>query len=129
MAGKPEKKAPLKTVQPSGRKDDSFFEQVFAIVRQVPRGRVTSYGAIAEALGAKSSARMVGWAMNLSHSILPEVPAHRVVNRQGRLTGKVHFGTPTRMQELLEAEGIAVKDDAVVAFDRLFWNPATELSL
>jgi methylated-DNA-protein-cysteine methyltransferase related protein len=129
MTGKRNNKESLKKVQPSGKKESSFFEQVFAIVRQIPKGRVTSYGAIAEALGTRSSARMVGWAMNLSHSVTPELPAHRVVNREGRLTGKVHFGTPTRMQELLQNEGIEVQDDTVVGFKELFWNPASELSL
>lgn len=116
--------AALKKVTPSGRRDESFFEAVFGVVRQIPRGRVTSYGAVAEALGARSSARMVGWAMNSAHAVQPPVPAHRVVNRQGLLTGKIHFATPTHMQELLEAEGIKVVDDKVQDFDKLFWNPA-----
>ena len=114
---------PLKKVVPSGRRDESFFEAVYQVVRQIPRGRVTSYGAIAEALGTRSSARMVGWAMNGAHAIHPPVPAHRVVNRKGLLTGKIHFATPTQMQELLEGEGITVVEDGVQDFDRLFWTP------
>src|SRR6476660_2603195 len=99
----------LNTVKPSGKKDESFFELVFDVVRQIPKGRVTSYGAIASALGTKMSARMVGWAMNGSHLVRPKVPAHRVVNRQGLLTGKIHFEYPDQMQELLEKEGIKIK--------------------
>lgn len=113
----------LNTVTPSGKKDQTFFELVFEVARQVPKGRVTSYGAIAASLGAKSSSRMVGWAMNLAGSARPKVPAHRVVNRNGMLSGKHHFGTPTRMQELLEKEGIEVKNDKVVNFSKLFWDP------
>lgn len=95
---------------------------------QVPRGRVTTYGAIAAYLGSKMSARMVGWAMNAAHT-QHHVPAQRVVNRMGILSGKAHFGTPTRMQELLEADGVSVKDDQVVNFTTLFWDPAKELEL
>jgi methylated-DNA-protein-cysteine methyltransferase-like protein len=112
-----------------GRRDETFFELVYDVVRQVPKGRVTSYGAIAAALGAKGSARMVGWAMNNCHFISPKVPAHRVVNRAGLLTGKMHFGEPDRMQQLLEQEGVTVKDDQVQDFDKLFWDPALELGL
>ena len=119
----------LKTVTPSGRKDETFFEQVFEVVRLIPKGRVTSYGAIAAALGAKMSARMVGWAMNASHVMKPKVPAHRVVNRNGLLSGKMHFAHPEQMQELLEKEGVKVVDDKVVDFEKLFWNPAEELQL
>ena len=108
-------------------KDDSFFEKVYSIVRLIPRGRVTSYGAIAEYLGTKGSARMVGWAMNASHTQVTEVPAHRVVNRNGLLTGKRHFSGVTVMQQLLENEGIEVVDDQVVRFDELFWDPGKEL--
>lgn len=104
----------------------SFFENVYEVVKLIPYGKVTSYGAIARYLGASGSARMVGWAMNQSHHI-PEVPAHRVVNRQGLLTGKLHFGSPTAMQSLLEGEGVLVKDDQVVEFDKLFWDPMVEL--
>lgn len=119
----------LKNVVPSGKEDALFFEQVYAVVRQIPKGRVTSYGAIAAALGTKRSARMVGWAMNSAHAIKPKVPAHRVVNRQGLLTGKMHFATPDQMQQLLEAEGIAVKDDQVQDFEKCFWDPLVELGL
>ena len=119
----PLKNEKLKSIQPSGKKDESFFELVYEVVRQIPRGRVTSYGAIAAALGAKSSARMVGWAMNGAHRIKPKVPAHRVVNRQGLLTGKIHFAYPEQMQELLKKEGVVVADDKVQNFSKLFWNP------
>jgi methylated-DNA-protein-cysteine methyltransferase-like protein len=113
----------MKKIRPSGKKDETFFEQVFTVVRQIPKGRVTSYGAIAACLGARSSSRMVGWAMNSSHRVKPKVPAHRVVNRNGLLTGKHHFATPTQMQELLEKEGIEVKKDKVLRFKELFWDP------
>ncbi|WP_127131518.1 MGMT family protein [Pseudoflavitalea rhizosphaerae] len=116
-------KEKLNTVTPSGYRDQTFFEQVFNVARQIPKGRVTSYGAIAASLGAKSSSRLVGWAMNLAGSAKPKVPAHRVVNRNGMLSGKHHFATPTQMQELLEKEGIKVKNDKVVEFNRLFWDP------
>jgi methylated-DNA-protein-cysteine methyltransferase-like protein len=109
-------------------KEYSFFQDVYDVVRQIPRGRVTSYGAIAGYLGTKLSARMVGWAMNGSHRVRPKVPAQRVVNRNGYLTGKHHFETPTQMEELLRKEGIEVKNDRVVEFEQLFWDPATELS-
>lgn len=115
--------AKLKTVNPSGGKDVSFFEAVFEVVRQIPKGKVTSYGAIAEALGTKGSARMVGWAMNQSHFVKPAVPAHRVVNRQGRLSGKMHFSPPERMQELLEKEGIQIVEDQIIDFQKHFWDP------
>ncbi len=121
--------APLKSIRPSGKSEDTFFELVFEVVRQIPKGRVTSYGAVAAALGAKMSARMVGWAMNGSHRVRPKVPAHRVVNRQGLLTGKIHFDPPGKMQELLEKEGITVIDDHVQDFKQLFWDPAKELEI
>lgn len=108
--------------------NNDFFEQVYAVVRLIPHGRVTSYGAIAKYLGAARSSRMVGWAMNASHS-LPDVPAHRVVNRQGLLTGKMHFGTPFEMQERLEQEGVEVVSDQVQDFARKFWDPQRELEL
>jgi methylated-DNA-protein-cysteine methyltransferase-like protein len=120
---------PVKRIRPSGKKDDDFFTQVYSVVRQIPKGRVTSYGAIANALGIKSSARMVGWAMNSAHNLKPRIPAHRVLNRQGMLTGKMHFGSPTRMQELLEKEGIKIENDQVVDFKNCFWDPLVELSL
>ena len=109
------------------KEGNSFFELVYRIVKQIPQGRVTSYGAIAEYLGTRGSARMVGWAMNASHTVTGNIPAHRVVNRVGLLTGKHHFGG-TVMQQLLESEGIEVEDDKVVRFDELFWNPMTEFS-
>lgn len=105
--------------------DLDFYAKVYAVVRQVPYGRVTSYGAIANYLGAPRSARMVGYAMNLSHN--KDVPAHRVVNRNGLLTGKFHFAGINLMQHLLESEGMRVVDDAVQDFDRLFWDPAQAL--
>jgi methylated-DNA-protein-cysteine methyltransferase related protein len=110
-------------------KDYTFFADVHDVARQVPPGRVTSYGAIARFLGSGRSARMVGWAMNAAHLAQPEVPAHRVVNSQGLLSGKHHFGSPTRMQELLEAENVQVVDDQVVEFKKLFWDPSTELGV
>jgi methylated-DNA-protein-cysteine methyltransferase related protein len=109
--------------------DFSFFEDVFAVVRNIPKGRVTSYGAIANYLGTRSSARMVGWAMNASHGAKPKVPAHRVVNRNGELTGKAHFNPPSLMEELLRKEKIVVENDRVVDFKTLFWDPATHLTL
>lgn len=116
----------LASLTPAGRKE-TFFELVFEVARQIPKGRVTSYGAIAACLGARSSSRMVGWAMFGAGKVRPKVPAHRVVNRNGMLSGKHHFETPTRMKELLEKEGIKVKKDTVVNFKQLFWDPATEL--
>ncbi len=110
-------------------KNDSFFAAVYDVVRQIPKGRVTSYGAIGAALGTKSSARMVGWAMNNAHAISPKVPAHRVVNRQGLLTGKMHFAHPNAMQQALERENIIVKEDQVQDFQQIFWDPIVELSL
>jgi methylated-DNA-protein-cysteine methyltransferase-like protein len=107
--------------------DQSFFERVHEVVRLVPRGRVTSYGAIAKYLGTGMSSRMVGWAMNASHSADEPVPAHRVVNRNGLLTGKHHFPTPDLMEQMLKKEGVKVKDDQVVDFKKKFWDPALEL--
>ncbi|MDH4461568.1 MAG: MGMT family protein [Flectobacillus sp.] len=105
--------------------DTNRFDDVYQVVRLIPSGRVTSYGAIASYLGTKGGARLVGWAMNASHTD-SNIPAHRVVNRNGVLTGKAHFGG-NRMEELLRQEGILVSDDKVVDFDQLFWNPAVEL--
>ena len=105
----------------------SFFENVWDVARLVPKGRVTSYGAIARYLGTGRSARMVGWAMNAVDKVKPKVPAHRVVNSQGLLTGKHHFKTPTLMQELLEKEKIKVEKDQVVDFKKIFWDPMKEL--
>lgn len=103
-----------------------FFQRVFEITRLIPEGRVTSYGSIAKALGTAKSSRMVGWAMNASHRE-KGIPAHRVVNRNGVLTGKMHFTPPEAMQKKLEAEGIKVVDDKIVDFKKHFWNPQTEL--
>ena len=105
---------------------DSFFQQVYEVAKLIPYGRVTSYGAIANYLGTKGSARIVGWAMNNSH-ILADVPAHRVVNRNGLLTGKHHFGGSNIMAELLMSEGIDVVENKIVDFDKYFWNPIDEL--
>jgi methylated-DNA-protein-cysteine methyltransferase-like protein len=110
-------------------KEYSFFADVFDVARQIPKGRVTSYGAIAAYLGTKLSARMVGWAMNAAHHAKPDVPAQRVVNRNGMLTGKHHFATPTLMEELLKKDGVKVKDETVVDFKKIFWDPLIELSL
>ncbi|MCC6372158.1 MAG: MGMT family protein [Bacteroidia bacterium] len=109
--------------------EKDFFEMVYQVVRLIPKGRVTSYGAIATYLGAKGSSRVVGYAMNGAHRVKPKVPAHRVVNRNGLLTGKHHFETPYAMQELLEKEKIRVKEDKVVNFKQLFWDPSFELKL
>ncbi len=105
----------------------SFFEKVYQVVELIPYGRVTSYGAIAGYLGSRGSARMVGWAMNASHSAVRSIPAHRVVNRIGMLTGKHHFGSPDIMRQLLENEGVAVDNDRVVEFGKHFWDPSREL--
>lgn len=129
MPGKKASQPSLKKIKPSGSKDADFFSQVYEVVRLVPKGRVTSYGAIANALGTKLSARMVGWAMNAAHNVKPPIPAHRVLNRSGMLSGKMHFSTPTRMQELLEKEGVKIKHDQVVDLKKHFWDPVTELRL
>lgn len=105
----------------------SFFEQVYQVVKYIPHGRVTSYGAIAKYLGSGGSARMVGWAMNASHAAGEPIPAHRVVNRIGMLTGKHHFGSPDIMQRLLENEGLTIEDDKILNFKSHFWNPVLEL--
>lgn len=110
-------------------KSSDFFDQVYQVVRLIPPGRVTSYGAIAAYLGSKGSSRLVGYAMNAAHGQQPPVPAQRVVNRNGLLTGKHHFAYPNHMQELLEAEGVAVKDDQVQDFKNRFWDPAVALAL
>jgi methylated-DNA-protein-cysteine methyltransferase-like protein len=106
-----------------------FFHDVWDVVRLIPEGRVTNYGAIAKYLGSARSSRMVGWAMNASHASPEPVPAHRVVNRIGMLSGKAHFPDPERMQQLLEQEGVEVKDERVVRFTELFWDPMKELSI
>jgi methylated-DNA-protein-cysteine methyltransferase related protein len=120
------------SANPSGKNtlnvsdSDSFFEQVYQVTRLIPSGRVTNYGAIARCLGTAKSARMVGWALNLCHN-MKDVPAHRVVNRQGLLTGKIHFGGPSVMQQLLEEEGVRVENDKVLDFEKLFWDPSVEI--
>ncbi len=129
MATLQNNKEKLKSIRPSGKTDDNFFELVFEVARQIPKGRVTSYGAIAACLGAKSSSRMVGWAMSGSHSVRPKVPAHRVVNRLGILSGKHHFTPNGEMERLLRKEGIKIKNDQVVDFEKHFWDPSKELIL
>lgn len=114
---------------PSPPKEYSFFKDVHEVVRQIPKGRVTSYGAIARYLGTGLSARMVGWAMNAAHNTNPPVPAHRVVNRNGILTGKAHFTPPALMEALLKKEKVIVKEDKIIGFEKLFWDPIIELSL
>jgi len=109
--------------------DEHLFDTIYQIVRLIPKGRVTTYGAIAAAIGAKSGARLVGYAMKGSFGVKPKVPAHRVVNRNGMLTGKHHFQTPTQMEELLEKEGVEIEDDKVVNFPSLFWYPQKELTI
>ncbi|MBS1929034.1 MAG: MGMT family protein [Chitinophagaceae bacterium] len=110
------------------RGDFNFYNDVYDVVRQIPKGRVTSYGAIAAYLGTKMSARMVGWALNSSRFAHPAVPAQRVVNRNGMLTGKHHFSSPTEMEELLKKEKVLVKNETVVDFEKKFWDPVVELS-
>lgn len=107
--------------------DENFFERVYQVVSCIPPGRVTTYGAIARCLGTAGAARMVGWAMNAAHTQTTNVPAHRVINRNGLLTGKHHFGNHDTMRLLLESEGVRVVDDKVVDFDKRFWDPALEL--
>ncbi len=109
-------------------KNKDFFSNVYDVVRLIPEGRVTSYGAIASYLGAPRSSRMVGWAMNASH-VLPDVPAHRVVNRNGLLTGKGHFHPPEIMEQKLRSEGIQISNDQVVNFKDVFWDPTIALAL
>jgi len=108
-------------------KNSGFFEQVYDVVLQIPFGRVTSYGAIAAYLGSKGSARMVGWALNSSRFSVVNIPAHRVVNQAGLLTGKRHFGGLDTMEELLKAEGIQIKNSQIVRMEHYFWDPAQEL--
>tara|TARA_B110000046_G_C12894397_1_gene355780 strand:- start:502 stop:837 length:336 start_codon:yes stop_codon:yes gene_type:complete len=109
--------------------EKDFFNQVYQVVRLIPRGRVTNYGSIGKYLGTPRSARMVGWAMNNAHDQTPSIPAHRVVNSQGLLTGKMHFKTPFEMEELLVLEGVKVQKDQVKEFRKLFWDPTIELSV
>ena len=127
MATKKNSSEKLKTLKPSGKRDENFFELVFEVARQIPKGRVTSYGAIAACLGTKSSARLVGWAMNGAGRVKPKIPAHRVVNRLGILSGKHHFSPPGLMEKLLKKEGIKVKNDQVQDFKKVFWDPVEEL--
>jgi methylated-DNA-protein-cysteine methyltransferase-like protein len=122
------KKEQVKRDEVKVKSNRNFFEDVFAVVRLIPPGRVTNYGSIAKYLGTGLSSRMVGWAMNASHQSAAYVPAQRVVNRNGMLSGKHHFETPTTMQELLEKEGIVIREDQVVDFKILFWDPEKELS-
>jgi len=110
-------------------KNKDFFALVYAVVKQIPYGRVTSYGAIAKFLGMARSARMVGWAMNASHGLDEAVPAHRVVNRVGVLSGKHHFGEAGEMQRRLESEGVRIEEDQIINFEEIFWDPAKELTI
>jgi methylated-DNA-protein-cysteine methyltransferase related protein len=119
--------AKLKSIKPSGKKDESFFGLVYEVAREIPKGRVTSYGAIAACLGTRLSARMVGWAMNGAGKVKPKVPAHRVVNRIGLLSGKHHFSPPGSMEKALRKEGIKVKNDKIVDFEKHYWDPVKEL--
>jgi methylated-DNA-protein-cysteine methyltransferase related protein len=112
----------------SPKDDISFFQKVYEVVKLIPYGRATSYGAIARYLGTPGSSRMVGWAMNASH-VQPGIPAHRVVNRNGLLTGKVHFGGTNVMQQLLESEGIEISENKIVHFQKVFWDPSIELKV
>jgi methylated-DNA-protein-cysteine methyltransferase-like protein len=118
----------MKNVKEEKQQKNSFFESVYEVVRLIPAGRVTSYGAIARFLGSGKSARMVGWAMNASFSVMPPVPAQRVVNSAGLLTGKFHFGPGDEMKNLLEAEGVKIEDNAVQDFERVYWDPVTLLN-
>lgn len=106
-----------------GKLDIAWFDLVYDIVRHIPKGKVTTYGHIATCIGSKGSARMIGWAMNKAHTVKPKVPAHRVVNRKGVLSGKHHFATETLMQELLEAEGVTIENDQIVNFEEHLWLP------
>ena len=121
------KNKPAQHKIPTLGKSSSFFEDVWEIARQIPKGKVTTYGAIAAYLGAKSSARMVGWAMNAVHN-RKDIPAHRVVNRNGMLSGKAHFSPPEKMEQLLKKEGVKIVNDTVQNFQEKCWNPAEALS-
>ena len=109
--------------------NDNVYDLIYEVVRKIPKGRVSTYGSIAAAIGAKSGARLVGYAMNHTAKVKPKVPAHRVVNSSGLLTGKHHFDSPTRMQELLEKEGVKIDKDKVVDFKNLFWDPIIEMKI
>ncbi len=108
--------------------DKDFFDRVYEVTMLIPCGRITSYGAIARYLGSAMSARMVGWALNVCHSRPQFIPAHRVVNRNGMLTGKYHFGNSTTMEQLLKNEGLIIEDDRILNFREKFWDPVSELS-
>jgi methylated-DNA-protein-cysteine methyltransferase-like protein len=108
---------------------NNIYDAIYEIVRLIPKGRITSYGAVAAAIGMKSGARVVGYAMGASIGVSPKVPAHRVVNSKGLLSGKHHFGAPDAMQKLLEKEKVKIKDDKVVDFEKLFWDPMKELTI
>lgn len=125
------KATPVKSIPaaPKAPRQFSFFEDVWSVVRQIPKGRVTSYGAIARYLGTGLSARMVGWALNSAERAKPKIPAHRVVNRNGMLSGKAHFTPPSLMQQRLEKEGLTVEDDTIQNFKERYWDPVTELTL
>lgn len=117
------------TTKSEQAKTTSFFEQVYEVVKLIPKGRVTSYGALASYLGSKGSSRMVGWAMNASHSNVTQIPAHRVVNRNGMLTGKFHFGDHDLMAQLLMNEGAEIENDRILNFSQMFWDPTKEIML
>lgn len=121
------KKKTLKIVIKKQTPDD-FFSRVYEVTKLIPYGRVTSYGAIARYIGTARSARMVGWALNVCHNRQEFIPAHRVINRNGVLSGKHHFGNSTTMQQLLENEGLIVENDKVLNFREKFWDPSFELS-
>jgi methylated-DNA-protein-cysteine methyltransferase-like protein len=128
------KKITIKMNPPSDNRiplehSNRFFDDVFDIVRLIPTGRVTTYGAIAKYLGTALSARMVGWAMNASHRLNPPIPAHRVVNRNGMLSGRMHFETPSTMEERLTSEGLIVKDNTISQFEQVFWDPSKEIDV
>ena len=108
---------------------NNFFDLVYEVTRKIPHGRITTYGAIAKSIGSPQAARMVGWALNKCYTQKEFVPAHRVVNRTGTLSGKKHFGSPDIMRELLESENVKIVDDKIVDFNRLFWDPIKELDL
>ena len=129
MAKKKAPTAKKKQVRDGAVQERDFFGDVMDVVRQIPKGRVTTYGAIARYIGAARSARLVGYCMNNAHVVKPSVPAHRVVNSAGLLTGKHHFATPTRMADLLKKEGVKAKKDQVVDFNKKFWDPMIELGL
>lgn len=117
----------MSTKTKAASEEKTFYEMVYEVVRLIPKGRVTSYGAIAKSLGAGGSARMVGYAMNNAHGMHPPVPAHRVVNRSGLLTGKFHFTPPELMQQLLENEGLVIIDDKIQNFKKHYWDPSVEI--